>query len=292
MFKKLTLIIFSLHIYACDTSPVDDSTNGNTIAQIDLLVLYTQAALDNFPNIETKIDGLVFEANQQYSNSNAKVNLSVVSTAYYDVPNGIIDDVNQDLEFKLIGDPAVQQLRKDVEADLVVLVSKASALACGIAPLGVGNAHTGLQAFNYHLGYSVIGAECTNGAMAHEIGHNLGLHHSPELSNYAGGGVYFYGRGYTLANEFTTIMGYENGIHLRHLRFSSPNDLCTGISGNQSPCGVAPGGQGQADSVSAINNRVAFQVANYSDSDAANQRNIGNQAIRLIDGTDILSNQL
>ena len=261
---KLFLLSFiaSLSLTACDIFPVDDDNHGSDIAQIDLLVLYTQAALDSFADITTQIDAVIFGANQQFANSNIKLNLSVVATSFYDVPQKITDNVNQELEFDLIFDKSTQRLRKEVTADLVVLLTVGSEESCGIAPLGIGTPEGGLLGFNYHLGYSVVGIECTNGALAHEIGHNLGLHHAPDVPGSGPGGVYPYGRGYTYTNEFTTIMGYEQNVAIRYLRFSDPTALCEDSGGNEHPCGEAEGSR--IDAVSALNQKVIFQVANYS----------------------------
>lgn len=156
----------------------------------------------------------------------------------------------------------VPALRRQFGADLVEMFTPLDAQSdlCGLTNLGgyrtMGDMLSSKESDN---AYSLIAINCLMGsALAHEIGHNLGLAHS-QRENGAGGTLP-YATGYGVDGLFVTFMATPSrfGNAARVARFSYPPVRCERL-----PCGVnntdAAFG---ADAVRGLN-LVRYQIASY-----------------------------
>lgn len=109
-------------------------------------------------------------------------------------------DLQADLNW-VTGNPDVAKLRSDLHADLVTLVVPSATGFCG---RGWYN-----DALESDLGFSVVVASCAtaNFALAHEIGHNMGMRHDRMTQqNFTDPGCNY---GYC-TSSFSTIMAYPS----------------------------------------------------------------------------------
>jgi hypothetical protein len=152
----------------------------------------------------------------------------------------------------------VRALRDQYGADLVTLLRPfkyAAQQTCGTSWL---NGASGSMLSSY-FGFSVAGdgrdgsAYCTDYAMVHEMGHNMGSSH--DRANAGSPGKFPYSYGYGVSSQFGSIMSYQNpriGI------FSNPRiNLCNGY-----PCGIDSTSPAAADNAQSLNN-VAATVAAF-----------------------------
>ena len=120
-------------------------------------------------------------------------------------------------------------------------------------------------------------AQCSRGStLAHELGHNLGLHHSVRQEG-AQKGVFRWSRGHGEEGDFVTVMPYHNFYYSESLRknplgvqfYSNPEvELCG--SSKSRPCGVKgdqPLAANAALSISATMYRAAQWAPDPPDSD-------------------------
>ena len=232
---------------------------------IDVAVFYTTAAKNaegGTTQIEAEIDKLVAATNMAYANSdvNQRINLVWVQEV-----NQTEVDLDTDVA-RLRNSDQVKTIRNQVWADLVVLLRA-----------GAGGTATIDGAFS--------GSQVHEGVFAHELGHNMGLHHDRyvactstacELSgprNYAYGYVNqkAFVSGAATKTQWRTIMSYNNqcaasGFNCTQiLRFSNPNQTYVGdplgvafTTSNQFSIAV----DGPADAVRRLNETRA-SVADY-----------------------------
>lgn len=218
---------------------------------IDLLIGYTRGfriAQGSQSVARTRLNYLVAVANQALVNSRVSATIRVVGMVEVDYA----DDTGNSptLDELTSGVPALAPLqiaRDRYGADLVSLVRQFDNDehgGCGVAwTLGAGGYEITPGSAGY--GFSVVsdgssgGYYCTDDTLAHEVGHNLGLHHDIDS---AGGqtGRYPYSYGYRTdasKGSFRTVMAYwadgwgDNLIRI----FSNPDvKSCSGYA-----CGVA-----------------------------------------------------
>jgi hypothetical protein len=94
-------------------------------------------------------------------------------------------------------------------------------------------------------------------ALAHELGHNMGLNHSRTQGDRSGV-AYRYGLGHLEPRDFGTIMTYAEHYWAKWMPvFSNPRIQCKG-----QPCGVPEGQSDEADAAKALNN-VKSRLAGF-----------------------------
>jgi len=171
---------------------------------------------------------MVNYANTALENSNSDVRFNIVGVEQIDTITSPKTDSTA--LYALASDTTAKTLRAQYGADLVSMLTTTGPY-CGVAFISQG-ANDAIPTYGSTYGYSVVGTTCIS-SFAHEIGHNLSLAHSLKQGNT--GGLYPWGRGHGVSNNFVTTMAYSsayNGSQLQY--FSNPSlSSCNGL-----PCGV------------------------------------------------------
>ena len=193
----------------------------------DLLVLTTDAARARYgAGLDGMIVNAVSSANAAYVAGDVEITLRLAGIRSTTVTEGASMDDALDA---VSADPGARQLRDQLGADVVVLVSDNTDY-CGIAYLMT----TASSAFAPYA-YGVVSARCLSAAtLAHEVGHLQGLSHDRET---AGGDLRSsrpYAFGYRICRTdgsgVRDIMSYSctSGTALRVNEFSNPNRIING----------------------------------------------------------------
>ena len=278
--------------------PVDEATDADSGAVVDVLVVYTPKAQENAGGEEQMrvgIDLVVAWANDAYERSGADVRLNLVGAELVDYVEA--GSSSRDLDH--LEEPSdgfmdgVHDRRDALGADLVSLFIgyhiPGLASIFGFASLvGVGSSQG-----DYPLNWP-------NSSFAHELGHNMGLRHDRYVALGLGTAPFPFGYGYVNKRAFEpgaaeddcwiTIMSYPNrcidvfGWDAWILRdagttvpyFSTPDRRYPDDEG--APLGVPkssdePGADGPADAVYALNlalpHVVNFRSGRGDDGDTA-----------------------
>lgn len=211
--------------------------------QIDVLVLYD----DYSANVLGGEPAVVMRSwqnqiNTFYRSSDVDLTLRIVGVERYNASGANMSRVVENITYR---NAEVAQKRNDAGADFVTQLHKTG--ECGV----------GWAAVDASYAYNVIGPTCGPMAMAHELGHNMGLNHSRTQGDRSGV-VYRYGVGHLQPRDFGTIMTYAEYYWAKWMPvFSNPRIQCNG-----QPCGVPEGQSDQADAAKAINN-VKNRLANF-----------------------------
>ena len=219
--------------------------NSSYAATVDFLVLYDSYSANYFnQQVETAMQNWVSQTNNMYKDSNIDIQLRLVAAVPHEQAGGDMDAVLTSLRV----DTSAVNLRNQYGADFVTQLHRTG--ECGI----------GYMAVSASYAWNVVGPDCGPLAMAHELGHNMGLNHSRKQGD-TGGARYPYALGHGVDGLFGTVMTYAwlyvNKPSGRLAKFSNPDVNCLGA-----PCGVAAGQPDQANAALALNN-VKNEIAAF-----------------------------
>jgi len=219
---------------ADDDLPLVAAAAPGELQEIDLLVVYTQAAAaaTGQASLEAQIDAAIEYGNAAYDRTGVMIDLNPVGIVQVDyvepvsgreVLEALITEDNGPLE-------EARALREQYQADVVIIVVGRSN-ACGIAFL-MSSAQVRFES----RAYGVVNSPCLGSTLAHEIGHIQGLGHSRDQGSR---GVFPYSMGYRKCDggdDFATIMAYRcTGSTVAVGHFSDPD-----VNYGASPTGVDP----------------------------------------------------
>ncbi len=262
--------------------PTIDNEHKNEISNIGLMVIITKSSdilYNNDP--ESRINHLIAVTNQIFieSNVNIRIELRKIERLEYS-DNNDPDTILNDLVNKTA--PAFANLnlmRYTTGSDLVMFMRPINNndKCCGLAKT---NGLYNTLIFSRDTMFSFVGIDCLDIAMAHEIGHNLGLKHSERESGE--GGVFSFSRGYGVDNFFVTVMA--NGKEFKNAKqifvFSNPDLDCLG-----SPCGIDSSntidGADATQSLNLIKNQVASYYEDFPSLDQVKNFLINNYNVAL-----------
>ena len=264
-----------------------DSDDGSVV---DILVLWTERAAKRaggVANIKALIDLGVAGANDAYARSGVHFRIGLAGAEQTDIPDldvwdsslelpGELSDAEQTAWQEELGEEwdEVLAVRDRVGADIISIV-----MEMGFG--GFGNLMHELSPNFESLAYNFVHVDrIAYNTLAHEIGHNMGLHHDRFVNSE--GAVYPYSHGYVNQRAFNpgasddscwvTIMAYLNqcgwGGHRLGVRipyFSNPNMRYPAPGGD--PLGIDESStftdsRGPANAVASLN-KVRHVVANF-----------------------------
>ncbi|MDX2200868.1 MAG: M12 family metallo-peptidase [Phycisphaerae bacterium] len=211
------------------TPPNEDPTDietGQEVPEIDVLVVYTQAAENGAGGptaMATFLDLAIAQTNDAYNRSLVPARLNLVHHARttYDETGNASNDLSR---LRTIGDGFADDahtLREEYGADMVAMIVEQMSSACGIGYL-----MTFRSVEFASSAFTVTRRSCavSNITFAHELGHNMGCQHDRQN---AGTGIYPYAYGYRNPSAtFRTVMAYAPGTRIPN--FSNPSVLFNG----------------------------------------------------------------
>lgn len=197
------------------------------IHTIDLLILHPPKSVLNkdIPAVAASMESY---ANKALENSQANIQFRIVGIEEIDIANPKTDGTTLAV---LRTNTKARELRAKYGADLVTMITPTGPY-CGVGYV-LGGSNDKLGSYTKNYGYNVVADRCVS-SFAHELGHNLGLGHS--FKQGSRGGLYEYGRGHGVQNNFVTTMAYTSAYSARRLQFFSNPEViqCNGLS-----CGSA-----------------------------------------------------
>jgi len=221
--------------------PMHGAREGGTAAtcdsgaRVDLLVLYTDAALAQAGGLPQMLDWIhwaVADSNAIFAASRIGLTMRLVGAkrapGYTEDPTTIANDLHalQDPADGLL-DLALPQ-RNASAADLVALIRADGSGPCGISYL------LGTDAADEAFAYSVTALGClTSRTFIHELGHNMGCCHAPgDGGGCTTGGIFSYAVGHRFTGgdgaQYRTVMAYAPGTRIPY--FSSATATFSGVT--------------------------------------------------------------
>lgn len=238
---------------------------------IDVMVVYTAQARSALggtaQSAQAAIAAAVAEMNAANANSGVThtINLVYTDEVFYLESNNASTDLSRlSTNFDGYMD-VVHTWREAYGADLVSLITDTG--GCGI-----GYIQSTPTALSSSAAFSVVRDDCltTNKSLAHEMGHNMGLHHDWYVNSNTTPCMWHHGYvnqeafGGTSAQRWRTIMAYNNqcsdqgGFGCTRITYwSSPDNQYNG-----DPMGIAQNLSNPSDAVFGLN-RTACQVADF-----------------------------
>ena len=204
---KLSLFIIAGIIALCSIHQAD----AQPLTTIDIMVVYTPGirryAETNLGGIDAVIQGIMQTAQQVLDNSAAMTTLRLVYA-------GEVFSDTQNADLRRLASPddgymdEIHEWRDQYGADLVSLLF--------LGPGGFGFQLPNLEG-NPEYGFSVVGVEVTDintiaKEFTHEIGHNLGCHHSVYQRYLSGPGLFPYSAGWYFTGESGGKICYHYGL--------------------------------------------------------------------------------
>ena len=238
------------------------SSSDTSTTTIDIMVFWDetfQTSTGGVNNAQTRLNQLISAANSDFSNSGIYIELRLVYSGFINA--NYIDSYDTLLD-KLSNDSSVAELRKSYNADLVGLLVQQNIYdtICGVAyKLGSnGQMPNYYRANAFFVVYEQNNSQtCSNWALSHEIGHNLGSDHDRANSDNSPT-IFPYSFGYGLSDTgdaLGTIMSYVENSKQSY-RFSNAAISCTSDGTNYIPCGIT-GYADNAKGFNAVRNDVA-----------------------------------
>ncbi len=246
----------------------DSSTPGTSI--LDVLILYTPSVDVLFGGEpEARFIQEVAFANQVLADSGVDAEFRIADSAEVVFDDAESNEAALDAMRDQTGPFAnLATMRADAGADFVVFFRPfvMGSGQCGLGTLPNIGSDGDFAFIDPTTINAVVNADCRDTAFTHELGHNMGLAHSPR--GPAGSlGTFNWSRGHGVDALFYTIMANvtEYPGSVQSLVFSNPNISCLG-----QPCGVDRNAELGADAALSLNT-VRFQFAafqqNANDSD-------------------------
>ncbi|GEM_PF-1947241 len=182
------------------------SAAGQTYT-VDVLGLYSDHASSLISDPDARFVSYMAYANKALENSNANYRYRLVHLQQHRWPND--NSLGSTQLNSLRTNASVQSLRTKYGADLVAAIVPQSGGLCGIGYVPQGNKTTlTFPSYMKDYGYSLSGHNCGGRTLTHEIGHTMGLGHSPKQGS--AGGLAVWGRGWGEDGKFVTVMAYES----------------------------------------------------------------------------------
>ena len=188
------------------------------VYDVDLMIVYTAGVAQRLgPNLMTRLQFLVQQANVVYADSEIAINLRLVGTVQTDYPDTTSDAealaaISPDCtscaaaNFDTVHFSKIEAQRTAAGADLVMLLRDTGDFS------GSGLAYFGMNPPSPHWLYSVVSG-CMVGCdwlFVHELGHNMGLNHDRATAAWEaggnpnpGGGLFSYSFGYAYCSTGT-----------------------------------------------------------------------------------------
>ena len=233
-------------------------------SSIDVLVAYTPSARSNRGGtaaVQATIESAVAWTNGAYERSGISTRIRLahmVEVSYTESSSGMATDLVK-LRGSSDGDmDEVHSLRDTYGADMVALITENSPYDyCGIGYL-MTSVTTGFAPW----AFTVTDGRCLPATLAHELGHNQGMHHDRYVTS--GSGAYSYSYGYVdTTARWRTVMAYSSecsdlGISCGRIQnFSNP-----GVNYDGRPTGVSTASASSAHNARTLNN-TAYTVSNF-----------------------------
>ena len=216
------------------------ATDDGTI--IDVMVVYSPLARSTAGGtaaIENNIALSISSTNQAYAASGMIQRVRLVHTAEVNYIEPTSYDIGTTLDALTAGSApfqGVELLRTQYGADIVSMFVERGGAYCGIGWL-MDTVNTGFATHAYNV--TVRSCATSNGTLAHEMGHNMGLEHdlyvSPEGPDHPVAQRYAHGYVSTSA-RFRTVMAYPSecsavGVSCTRInQFSTPSNIYNGAA--------------------------------------------------------------
>lgn len=198
------------HTHGFSLSPAEaeslQSAAADAAAVVDVLVLYTpqaEADLGGEESTRLELRNAMAAANAAFAASDVDMRVRMVGLHAWDHVESGSDDL-----YAMRNDTDISALRDRYAADLVALVGNYGDEFCGVAWL-MQNYDTDFESHAYSLTSSAFDGAClANQTLAHEMGHNMGLHHDPGNAPSPGELIEPFALGHFEDGEFRTVMSY------------------------------------------------------------------------------------